>query len=83
MDAKLTLKLDETVIESAKEYAESNKRSLSKLVENYFRNLTAKNIPPRKHSPLVESISGVISEEEAEQWAREDPRIRYILTKEL
>jgi hypothetical protein len=83
MDAKLTLKLDETVIESAKKYAESNKRSLSKLVENYFRNLTAKNIPPQKHSPLVESLSGVISEKEAEKWAREDPRIRYILTKEL
>ncbi|GHV74068.1 hypothetical protein AGMMS49940_13700 [Spirochaetia bacterium] len=83
MDAKLTLKLDETIIESEKEYAESNKRSLSKLVENYFKKLTAKNTPPRKHSPLVESLSGVISEEEAEKWAREDPRIRYILTKEL
>jgi hypothetical protein len=83
MDAKLTLKLDKTVIESAKEYAEHNKRSLSKLVENYFKNLTVKNVPPKKHSPLVESLSGVISEKEAERWAREDPRIRYILTKEL
>jgi hypothetical protein len=83
MEAKLTLKLDKTVIESAKEYAESNHRSLSKLVENYFRNLTAKDAAPRKHSQLVESLTGIISESEAEKWAGEDPRIRYILTKEI
>jgi hypothetical protein len=81
METKLTLKLDKMVIETAKEYAERNNRSLSKLVENYFRNLTSSNISQRKHSPLVESLTGIISEEEAEKWAREDPKIRYILTK--
>jgi hypothetical protein len=83
METKLTLKLDKSVIESAKKYAENNKRSLSKLVENYFRNLTIKNKPAQKHSPLVESLSGIISEEEAETWALEDPKIRYILKKEI
>jgi hypothetical protein len=83
METKLTLKLDKSVIESAKKYAKTNNRSLSKLVENYFRNLTVKNEPPRKHSPLVESLTGIISEKEAEKWALEDPRIRYILTKEI
>jgi hypothetical protein len=39
MEAKLTLKLDQMVINSAKKYAENNNRSLSKLVEDYFKNL--------------------------------------------
>jgi len=81
METKLTLKLDKTVIETAKQYAEKNNRSLSRLVENFFRNLTSSDISRKKHSPLVESLTGMISEEEAEKWAREDPKIRYILTK--
>ncbi len=35
MGAKLTLKLDKSVIQSAKKYAEENNRSLSKIVEDY------------------------------------------------
>ncbi|MDR1950433.1 MAG: DUF6364 family protein [Spirochaetaceae bacterium] len=82
METKLTLKLDKSIIESAKKYAENTNRSLSKLVENYFRNLTMEKESPKKHSQLVESLSGIISEKEAEEWALEDPKIRYILKKE-
>lgn len=39
MDAKLTLKLDKFVIEKAKKYASSNKRSLSRLIESYLKTL--------------------------------------------
>jgi len=39
MDAKLTLKLDKAVIESAKEYAALQKRSLSRIIESYLRSL--------------------------------------------
>jgi hypothetical protein len=81
METKLTLKLDKTVIETAKQYAEKNNRSLSKLVENFFRNLTSPDVSRKRHSPLVESLTGMISEEEAEKWAEEDPKIRYILKK--
>jgi hypothetical protein len=81
METKLTLKLDKTVIETAKQYAQKNNRSLSKLVENFLRNLTSSDISQEKHSPLVESLTGIISEEEAERWAEKDPKIRYILTK--
>jgi hypothetical protein len=83
METKLTLKLDKTVIETAKQYAEKNNRSLSKLVENFFRNLTSSDVPQKRHSPLVESLTGMISEEEAERWAEEDPKIRYILKKTI
>ena len=63
METKLTLKLDQNVIQSAKLYAETNKRSLSRLVEDYFRKLIVENTPASsRFSPLVEELSGVISE---------------------
>ena len=39
MDTKLTLKLDKFVIEQAKEYASSHKRSLSRIIEAYLKSL--------------------------------------------
>ncbi|MCX6337136.1 MAG: DUF6364 family protein, partial [Bacteroidetes bacterium] len=36
MDTKLTLKLEQQVIENAKIYAKMNHTSLSKLIENYL-----------------------------------------------
>lgn len=39
MDTKLTLKLDKFVIDKAKEYALSHKRSLSRIVESYLKTL--------------------------------------------
>jgi hypothetical protein len=39
MDVKLTLKLDKQVIDKAKGYASSQKRSLSRLVESYLKSL--------------------------------------------
>ena len=62
METKLTLKLDQSVIQSVKRYAEKNNRSLSKLVEDYFRNLISENEPQKHFSPLVEELSGVISD---------------------
>lgn len=63
METKLTLKLDKNVIQSVKLYAEKNNRSLSKLVEDYFRNLVMESDSSKsKISPLVHELSGVISE---------------------
>lgn len=64
METKLTLKMDQKVIQSVKIYAESNKRSLSKLVEDYFRKLISENEPTKHFSPLVEELSGIISEKD-------------------
>jgi len=45
MDTKLTLKLNESVIELAKKYAKENNISISKMVENYLQAITSrKNI---------------------------------------
>ncbi len=43
MDAKLTLKLDKFVIEEAKKYAASQKRSLSRIIESYLKSLVTSN----------------------------------------
>ncbi|MFN3444182.1 MAG: DUF6364 family protein [Bacteroidia bacterium] len=64
MNAKLTLKLNQEVIEKAKAYAKSNQTSLSVLVENYLQTLTlgAKDKKSRrKITPLVKSLSGIIN----------------------
>lgn len=60
MDAKLTLKLDKLIIESAKEYAKEKNISLSKMIENYLQAITNKQKKEREISPLVQSLIGVI-----------------------
>lgn len=61
MNTKLTLNIDQIIIEEAKYYAKSNSISLSKLIENYLLSLTNKKKENTKVSPLVESLTGVIS----------------------
>ena len=61
MNTKLTLNIDQDIIEEAKSYAKNNSVSLSKLIENYLQSLTKKNAEESKVSPLVESLTGVIS----------------------
>ena len=60
MDTKLTLKLEVTVIEKAKNYAKNHRTSLSKLIENYLLNITNDKQKEEKITPLVKSLSGII-----------------------
>ena len=83
MEAKLTLKLDKRAIEMAKIYAKRHNRSISGMVENYFWNLPSNNVCPKKHSPIVESLTGILSMDELEKIAQEDERVRYILKREI
>ncbi len=59
METKLTLKLDQEVIEKAKKYASDKKLSLSKLIENYLNSLTSdkKNNIEIEISPFVKSLA--------------------------
>ena len=60
MDAKLTLKLDKHVIDRAKSYASSQKRSLSRLIESYLKSLVDTDKTEIKDtieiSPFVKSL---------------------------
>ena len=79
METKLTLKLDKEVIISAKKYAEINHKSLSRLVEDFFRNLVYENSPSQRYPPLIEKLSGIVSEKELDYLSQEDEKARYIL----
>lgn len=64
MDTKLTLKLDKFVVEGAKEYASSHKKSLSRLIESYLKSLlnneNQHNQDDFEITPFVKSLkSGV------------------------
>ena len=60
MDTKLTLKLEEAVIEKAKNYAKNHRTSLSKLIENYLLKITNDKQKEEKITSLVKSLSGII-----------------------
>lgn len=59
MDTKLTLKLNQEIIEKAKIYAAQKKVSLSRIIENYLNSLTtdAKSDDSIEISAFVKSIS--------------------------
>ena len=62
MDNKLTLKLDNQIIEKAKIYARKKNMSLSKLIESYLQFLTTNsNSESNEISPLVKSLSGIMN----------------------
>lgn len=65
MDTKLTIKLDKYVIDKAKDYASSHKKSLSRLIESYLKSLVIQdNSTDNKEikiSPFVKSISSGVS----------------------
>lgn len=58
MDTKLTLKLNQEIIEKAKKYASTQNLSLSRIVENYLQTLTS-DIKNRDFeiSPFVKSLA--------------------------
>jgi hypothetical protein len=79
METKLTQKMDRVIIDSEKKYAESNHKSLSRVVEEFFRKLTYENEQFQKYPPLIEELSGVISENDLKKLTQEDEKSRYIL----
>ena len=58
MDAKLTLKLNQEIIERAKKYASHQNISLSRLIEAYLQSLTTESDTSEfEISPFVKSIA--------------------------
>ncbi|MCB0497077.1 MAG: hypothetical protein KDC79_13135 [Cyclobacteriaceae bacterium] len=58
MDTKLTLKLNQRVIEKAKKYASNKKVSLSRIIEAYLQSLTSEVENSNFDiSPFVKSIA--------------------------
>lgn len=79
MDKKLTLSLNGTIIEKAKHYAKSNNISLSKLIESYLGTLTKTGKKETEITPLVKSLSGIISIDD--DFDAKDEYAKYLIEK--
>ncbi len=60
MQTKLTLTLDQGIIEEAKLYAKDKGRSLSELIENYLKVVLDENPKEIKLSPSISKLKGSI-----------------------
>ncbi len=61
MTTKLTLTIEEKVIDSAKKYAQKKGKSLSHLVENYLKSISANSEEPNENiAPKVSKLMGVL-----------------------
>ena len=79
MSEKLTLRLDETLIETAKRYAKEHGVSLSKLTENFYKSLRDSKVEKAALSPKIKSFTGIAKK--AETVALHDERLKYLLEK--
>jgi hypothetical protein len=78
MQSKLTLRLDETLIERAKVYAKQQNKSLSQVVTDYFLMLT-KEVGSSESPPITQSLTGVIKDQSIDI----DDYKRHLLEKYL
>ena len=79
MNTKLTLSLDSTVIDRAKSNLQSKNKSLSGLIEDYFKILIAAKVKRTPGTPVVEELTGIASlDKNAEE---KDIITEYLLEK--
>ncbi len=60
MTTKLTLTMEDNVIDSAKKYALENGKSLSGIVENYLKSITSKENKEETISPKILKLMGSV-----------------------
>lgn len=61
MNTKLTLRMDESLVESAKEYGAKTGKSVSKIVADYFEILANEKLNKETPlSPTVRSLKGIL-----------------------
>ncbi|MCC5930583.1 MAG: hypothetical protein JJU28_15155 [Cyclobacteriaceae bacterium] len=72
MNTKLTLTIDQSVIEKAKKYASGEGRSLSDLIENYLKIITKEEVKKEVElTPIVKSLKGAFKEPKNADYKRE------------
>ncbi|WP_305046548.1 DUF6364 family protein [Geoalkalibacter sp.] len=71
MNAKLTLSLEKQVIDEAKKYARRRRKSLSKMVESYLRQVARAEMEENAITPLVAELSGILDPDKAERRRKE------------
>lgn len=58
MNTKLTLTIEQSVIERAKLYAKGKGHSLSEIIENFLKAITTEQKPIEEVSPITKSLRG-------------------------
>lgn len=58
MNTKLTLTIEQSVIEKAKSYAKEKGHSLSEIIENYLKAITTEQKLIKEISPITKSLRG-------------------------
>ncbi len=72
MNTKLTLTIEQTIIEQAKKYANGTGRSLSDIVENYLKALTREDdVESIALTPIVKSLKGSFKPPESSDYKKE------------
>ena len=56
---KLTLRVEKTLIESAKRYAQEHDTTVSQLISNFMRALIKKAEPP-SNTPILDELTGIL-----------------------
>ena len=63
MNTKLTLTIEQSIIEKAKKYASGKGRSLSDIIENYLKIITKEEQAQEVElTPIVKSLKGTFKE---------------------
>jgi len=65
MQTKLTLRLEESLIQQAKRYAKQHDKSLSQVVSDYFQILTQKE-EEVETPPITRSLIGILEDSHVE-----------------
>ncbi|OQX80377.1 MAG: hypothetical protein B6D61_02110 [Bacteroidetes bacterium 4484_249] len=71
MNTKLTLTIEQSIIEKAKLYAKDKGRSLSDIIENYLKAITTEKRVVEDISPLVNSLRGSFKAPESFDYKKE------------
>lgn len=66
MLTKLTLTIDESIVEKAKNFAQEKNKSVSRIVEEYLRNISSGNerflYSDKLKSPITDSLVGMFQD---------------------
>jgi len=81
-NVKLTLSLNDVVIKAAKKWADQNKTSLSKVVEDYFIKLLQGGIKTAEIHPTLKAMQGIAEVNEPPAEYKADV-IKYLEKKYL
>ena len=73
---KLTVRVPTDVLEGAKQYARENRTSLTRLVSEYLRQLTAQS-DPLTDAPIVRRLAGTLSQDVSVEDCREYLEEKY------